>query len=997
MDRNIPKVLLYQGSMSTFFAEDTCAFKVDPAIVGTVERTWSDIDSSSEGLFQCYVHKDLPLKVRKAWFEDEKLTPGFVILAFRRDYDGYCLVAETSLLLIDRSLAAGDVVKKKLSDTQSGIVINTSLTCSLQPLCSQLDFLRQHHPQIQGYTPSHGPDAPKYRAKKATTSSLKFAHGFPAPPSSETEGLAPLDTPVSPLLQAPASELRFWNTYREEDTVIYQGWVGEVRSVYDEVTIRLINGSVVTVESPEELEEPYWIVGTPSYELVQRLDRAGYYQHRPRTQATGMGKPQWIPAEPCYPGQHVQTKKGNLRRGIWRFGAYDPEITPRGIVVDVRNVQVEVRWLSPVGSQGSPQGPPTPPSALLDTDELEHGGIIVYDRSKLSTELAAKTLANTSYGPDTGFGHKVRFRDPTHAAIKYAPNSECATRSNLTPSFDRMPRASTQGFDMNVLEVVKTITKAMIRWQDCSITEEDSTQIFHYTNPDENDVWPGEKVSHIPDEEKLGDEVPILRLHKVGVVQSVDARERIARVRWFEGTEIDVDEEEKASQYSASKYGSLLDEISEVPLYDIAAHGALAMERGDLVLIAPEEALTPLSSDRGDSIRDIDRMGDDPGSLPFSRTARPPPPGLGLWTGAQLFLGLASGNPGSTRHSIRQDTSLSQRTEWIGEVVDLRLDGEVVVRLGAASEVREVKVPVERIAVIAPAVTGDSEYSDETDDDGDSYFSDAMSMSDEGTNVETDQESGGNIDISVEYEGGEKFDDNDDEDMWATDEEFVEALDTLRSSEDTGEEEDQDQDFRNDEPPRFDVGLEPPIFSSNSDTPLSLSSYPSMPPRFCVLEDPAPSDHHYFGIHRPLAADFMRRVMKEHMIMQTSLPDGIFVRTWEARLDLLRILIVGPSDTPYELAPFVVDLHFNATFPTSPPDAFFHSWTGGLGRINPNLYEDGKICLSLLGTWDADERNEAWSSKRSTVLQILVSLMGLVLVKEPYYSKRPAENPRNPV
>lgn len=992
--------------MSRFFPEDTCAFKADPAIVGTVERTWSDIDSSSGGLFECYVHKDLPLKVRKAWFEDEKLTSGFVILAFNRDYDGCCLVAESSLLLIDRSLAAGDVVKKRLSDTQSGIVINTSLICSLQPLCSQLDFSRLHHPQIQGHTPSHGPDAPKRTAEKATTPSLKLAHGSPARPSSEREGLVSLDTAGSSLLQVPASELKFWSTYREEDTVIYQGWVGEVRSVYDEVTIRLINGSVVTVESPEELEEPYWIVGTPSYELVQRLDRAGYYQHRPRKHTTIMGKPQLVPAEPCYPGQHVQTKKGNLRRGRWKFGAYDPGITPRGIVVDVRNVQVEVRWLSPIGSQGPPQGPPTPPSALLDIDELEDGGIIVYDRSKIPAQLAAKTLANTSYGPDTGFGHKVRFRDPTHAAIKYASNSERATRSNLKPGFDRIPRATTQGFDMNVLEVVKTMTKAMIRWQDCSITEEDSTQIFPYSNPDDNDVWPGEKVSHIPDEEKLGNEVPILRLHKVGVVQSVDARERIARVRWFEGTEIDVDEEEKASQYSSSKYGNLLDEISEIPLYDIAAHEALAMERGDLVILAPEEALSPLPSDLVESLRPsmpmdhsrhIDSLDVGLRSLPFSRVAQPPPPGPGLWTApfqrAQLFLGLAGGNPGSTR----QDTSLSQRTERIGEVVDLCLDGEVVVRLGAASEAREVKVPVERIAVIAPAVTGDSDYSDGIDDDGDSYFSDAMSLSNEETNVETNQESGGNIDISVEYEGGEKVDDNDDEDMWATDEEDVGALDTLRPSEDIGEEEDQHLDFTNDEPPRFDGVLEPPIFSSNINVPPSLSSYPSMPPRFCVLEDQAPSDHHYFGLHRPLAADFMRRVMKEHRIIQSSLPDGIFVRTWEARLDLLRILIVGPSDTPYEFAPFVVDLHFNATFPTSPPDAFFHSWTGGLGRINPNLYEDGKICLSLLGTWDADERNEAWSPKRSTVLQILVSLMGLVLVKEPYYSKCPANNSRNPV
>ena len=58
------------------------------------------------------------------------------------------------------------------------------------------------------------------------------------------------------------------------------------------------------------------------------------------------------------------------------------------------------------------------------------------------------------------------------------------------------------------------------------------------------------------------------------------------------------------------------------------------------------------------------------------------------------------------------------------------------------------------------------------------------------------------------------------------------------------------------------------------------------------------------------------------------------------------------------------------------------------GRVNPNLYEEGKICLSLLGTWQGDEaRNEAWTPNQSTVLQVLVSILGLVLVREPYYNE----------
>lgn len=992
--------------MSKFFFEDTCIFKADPAIGGTIECTWSDVDSLCKGLPDFYIHKDLPSKVRKAWFDDEKLTPGYVIIAFRRDYDGYCLVSESSIKLVTRSLTTGDVVKKRLSDTQSGTVITTSLMCSLQPLCSEPDFLRQQHPPVQGHTPSHGSHAPKRARKNPTTSSPKLVHGFPAPTGSKLNGLTQLNAAIPPLLQVPASQLKFWNTFREEDTVIYKGWIGEVRSVYDEVTIRLANGSVVVVEDPEELEEPYWIPGTPSYELAQRLDRAGYYRYNPK-HAPGVGKPQSTSAEPCYPGQHVQTKKGNLRCGRWKFGAYDPTIPPRGMVVDVRNVQIEVRWLS---SNTSPETPLLPPSTLLDTEELENGEIIVYDRSKLPKQPVASTLANASYSPDIGFGHMVRFKDPTGAAVKYGPPIEGATCRSSTPIFDRIPRAATQGFDMNVLQVVTTSTKAAVCWQDCSITEEDSAQLFPYLNPDENDVWPGEKVSFVPDEEKLGDDVPIIRLHKVGVVQSVDARERIAHVRWFEGTEIDIDEEEKASQYSASKYGILQDEITEVPLYDIAAHAALAMNRGDLVMIAPQQALLPAPVEGGEDLGsfppidpdgDVDMSYAYSGSLPLSRVPQSSPPfDPGFLTApfqrARMFLGLAGGDPGSTP----QDRSSSQGTEWVGEVADLCLDGEILIRLGAASEVREVKIPVERVIIVASADTASSDYSDEEDDDddGESFFSDAMSVSDEEIDDETDDQSVGAIDVSVEYEGGEKLNDDDDEEMWGTDEEEVGDLDTQKSS-DGDDQSDQLLDPVNDEVVRLtrtpgshtpiDGGraLEPPKVSYNADIPNPLSSYSSMPPRFSVLEGEAPPDHHFFGLSRPLTAELMRRIMKEHKIMQSSLPDGIFVRTWESRLDLLRVLIVGPFDTPYEFAPFVVDFHFGLRFPTFSPDAFFHSWTGGSGRINPNLYEDGKICLSLLGTWDADERNEEWSSRNSTVLQILVSLMGLVLVKEPYYSK----------
>merc|ERR1719253_1057365 len=109
----------------------------------------------------------------------------------------------------------------------------------------------------------------------------------------------------------------------------------------------------------------------------------------------------------------------------------------------------------------------------------------------------------------------------------------------------------------------------------------------------------------------------------------------------------------------------------------------------------------------------------------------------------------------------------------------------------------------------------------------------------------------------------------------------------------------------------------------------------------------------------------------------------ILVRTFSSRSDLFRAMVVGPPDTPYALVPFFFDLALPAEYPREPPLAHFHAQYSGNERLNPNLYVDGKVCLSLLGTW----QGPAWDPQRSTLLQVLVSLQGLVLVEEPYYNE----------
>ena len=79
------------------------------------------------------------------------------------------------------------------------------------------------------------------------------------------------------------------------------------------------------------------------------------------------------------------------------------------------------------------------------------------------------------------------------------------------------------------------------------------------------------------------------------------------------------------------------------------------------------------------------------------------------------------------------------------------------------------------------------------------------------------------------------------------------------------------------------------------------------------------------------------------------------MRAYENRLDLLRCLIIGPLDTPFQNAPFLFDVFLPPSkFPQDPPQVFFHSWASGT-RVSPNLYVEGKVCLSLLGTWSGDK------------------------------------------
>ena len=134
----------------------------------------------------------------------------------------------------------------------------------------------------------------------------------------------------------------------------------------------------------------------------------------------------------------------------------------------------------------------------------------------------------------------------------------------------------------------------------------------------------------------------------------------------------------------------------------------------------------------------------------------------------------------------------------------------------------------------------------------------------------------------------------------------------------------------------------------------------------------------------------MRHLIKEVSVLKTSLPPGIFLRYGESRLDVMKILIVGPRDTPYENGLFEFDLLCPTDYPYSPPIMRFKTTGGGIVTFNPNLYANGKVCLSLLGTWEG----ESWQPGKSTLLQVFVSLQAMIFVDEPHCNEPGQEDER---
>ena len=132
----------------------------------------------------------------------------------------------------------------------------------------------------------------------------------------------------------------------------------------------------------------------------------------------------------------------------------------------------------------------------------------------------------------------------------------------------------------------------------------------------------------------------------------------------------------------------------------------------------------------------------------------------------------------------------------------------------------------------------------------------------------------------------------------------------------------------------------------------------------------------------------MKRLLRDvKTIMRNPLTSN-GIHYFHSEIDMYKgyALIIGPDDTPYQGGYYFFEFMFPTDYPYSPPKVLFQT-NDGTTRFNPNLYRNGKVCLSILNTW----RGEQWTSCQ-TITSILLTLVTVFnnnpLTNEPGYTSK---------
>lgn len=122
-----------------------------------------------------------------------------------------------------------------------------------------------------------------------------------------------------------------------------------------------------------------------------------------------------------------------------------------------------------------------------------------------------------------------------------------------------------------------------------------------------------------------------------------------------------------------------------------------------------------------------------------------------------------------------------------------------------------------------------------------------------------------------------------------------------------------------------------------------------------------------------LSKETLKRVISDIKEIKRNPLDenGIFYKHDETNILRGYALIIPTNESPYQYGNYLFIIDFPPNYPFAPPKVLFMT-NNGTTRFHPNLYRNGKVCLSLLNTWKGDQ----WTSC-NTLTSVLMNILTL--------------------
>lgn len=137
-----------------------------------------------------------------------------------------------------------------------------------------------------------------------------------------------------------------------------------------------------------------------------------------------------------------------------------------------------------------------------------------------------------------------------------------------------------------------------------------------------------------------------------------------------------------------------------------------------------------------------------------------------------------------------------------------------------------------------------------------------------------------------------------------------------------------------------------------------------------------------------ITRETQKRLVKDvkDIIVNPLTSEGIYYIHDEDNMLKGYAMIIGPEQTLYADGFFFFKLDIPYNYPYAPPTVTYLTQGDNI-RFHPNLYRNGKVCLSILNTW----RGEQWTAcqtLRSVLLTLVTLFHNKPLLNEPGITER---------